>query len=284
MESIDFGAIISRMEEELQELEDKTENSLVRIISAVNLCASTYNQLRRLVLKHGFSTLDEEVNFFKVIKPHVYGKLLYYLEIYFIEAKRPVANLPLQREYFAGIQKKIQVFFEQYREFYFYYRSGSNLMDKLYFVRGQSDALLAEINTQVITYPEYNTSHDYVLSKFKAFEMVLQYIDQQIRELIRKEAESDKSQAAVIETGLFWTDNKVALVELVYALHRSGAINKGKLEIKQLSEVFETIFNIELGDLYRAFLEIRNRKKDRTKFIEVLKAALVKRMDDADNL
>ena len=284
MESIDFGAIISRMEEGLRELEGKTENSLVRIISAVNLCASTYNQLRRLVLKHGFSTLDAEVNFFKVIKPHVYGKLLYYLEIYFIEAKRPVANLPLQREYFAGIQKRIQVFFEQYREFYFYYRSGSNLMDKLYFVRGQSDAFLAEINTRVITYPEYNTSHDYVLSKFKAFEMVLQYIDQQIRELIRKEAESDKSQAAVIETGLFWTDNKVALVELVYALHSSGAINKGKLEIKQLSEVFETIFNIELGDLYRAFLEIRNRKKDRTKFIEVLKAALVKRMDDADNL
>ncbi len=282
MESIDFSSIICRMEEKLREL-DGEEDFRVRSISAVNICASTYNQLRKLVLKHGFNTMEEEVSFFKLIKPHVYGKLLYYLEIYFMEYRRPVANLPLQREYYAGIQKEIQVFFDLHREFYFYYRSGSSLMDNLYFARGQSDTYLTLANTRAITYPEYNTSHDYLLSKFKAFEMVLAYIDQQLRELIRKDTVPDKTPMAVLETGLTWTDNKVALIELIYALHSSGAVNNGKLEIRQLSEVFEMIFKVELGDLYRVFLEIRNRKKERVKFIETLKASLIKRMDDTDN-
>ena len=284
MESIDFNAIICSMEEKLRELDGEKEDFRVRIISAVNICASTYNQLRKLVVKHGFNTMDEEISFFKLIKPHVYGKLLYYLEIYYIEGKRPVANLPLQREYFARIQKNIEVFFDLHREFYFYYRSGSSLMDNLYFARGQSDTYLTAINTRVITYPEYNTSHDYVLSKFKAFEMVLVFIEQQTRELIRKDAAPDTSPIAVLDTGLSWTENKVALIELIYALQSSGAVNNGRLEIKQLSEVFEKIFNVELGDLYRVFLEIRNRKKDRTKFIEILKASLIKRMDATDNL
>jgi len=282
MENSEFRVIICRMEEKLRLLDEHNENFQDRNIAAINLCVSTYNELREFVLKKGLNTQADEIYFFKVVKPHVYGKLLYHLEVYYIEAKRPVVNLSIQQEYFAGIQKKIHAFFDEHREFYSYYRSGSSLFDNHFFVRGQTDAFLAAINTRVITYPEFNTSHDYVLSKIKAFEMVLQYIDHEIKNLIRIGAETDKIQKVGIETVLFWTENKVSLIELIYALHSSKAINKGKFDIKNLSTIFEKIFHIELGDIYRSFTEMRLRKKERTKFLDFLRDRLLNKMDEDD--
>ena len=44
----------------------------------------------------------------------------------------------------------------------------------------------------------------------------------------------------------------------------------------------ETLFNIEIGDFYRIFLEIRNRKKSRTQFLDKLKDKIIKMMDELD--
>jgi hypothetical protein len=53
--------------------------------------------------------------------------------------------------------------------------------------------------------------------------------------------------------------------------------------LKVLALVFEKIFNIELGDIYRIFLEIRGRKGERTTYLNRLVVALNKRMNDADS-
>ena len=87
----------------------------------------------------------------------------------------------------------------------------------------------------------------------------------------------------IAESRLFWTDSKAALTELIYAIHSSGSINKGVFEIRELAGLFERIFHIELGDLYRTYIEIRYRKKERTKFIDSLKESLIQRMDEADH-
>ena len=46
--------------------------------------------------------------------------------------------------------------------------------------------------------------------------------------------------------------------------------------------MYETMFNIQLGDYYRSFLEIRQRKIHLTKFIDRLKESLLKRMEESD--
>jgi len=68
---------------------------------------------------------------------------------------------------------------------------------------------------------------------------------------------------------LHWTGSKIALVELIYALQASGCINHGHAGIKDLKEIFEKVFEIELGDCYRLFLEIKIRNHT-TKFIDQL--------------
>ena len=44
----------------------------------------------------------------------------------------------------------------------------------------------------------------------------------------------------------------------------------------------ETLFDIEIGDFYRIFLEIRNRKKSRTQFLDKLKEKITQMMDELD--
>jgi len=81
---------------------------------------------------------------------------------------------------------------------------------------------------------------------------------------------------------LNWTESKAALVELIYALHSSHSINDGRVDIKTIAELFETIFSIELGDVYHTFSEVRNRKIEQTKFIDLLKDSLLSKMKEID--
>jgi len=72
------------------------------------------------------------------------------------------------------------------------------------------------------------------------------------------------------------------LIELIYAIHSIGAFNRGTTDIKVLAAAFEQAFHIDLGDIYRTYVEIRARKKERTKFIDYMKESLIHRMDETD--
>jgi hypothetical protein len=89
---------------------------------------------------------------------------------------------------------------------------------------------------------------------------------------IRK-AESNTSDVSF--NTLQWTAQKVALVELIYALHAAGVFNYGKTDVKQIVNCFETMFSIDLGNYARVFSEIRIRKKAPTNFIDHLRERLV---------
>lgn len=84
------------------------------------------------------------------------------------------------------------------------------------------------------------------------------------------------------QSRLFWTANKTDLIELIYALQSSGAINSGTADIKEMATACELLFNIDLGDYYRTYLEIRSRKTNQTKFLDKMKDSLVTRMESAD--
>ena len=41
---------------------------------------------------------------------------------------------------------------------------------------------------------------------------------------------------------IFWTESKNSLIELIYALHVSGAISHGKTGIRKISSVLQVLF------------------------------------------
>jgi hypothetical protein len=78
---------------------------------------------------------------------------------------------------------------------------------------------------------------------------------------------------------LDWTTSKTDLVELMNALVAAKAINHGDVEMKKIADAFEELFQIDLGDFYRSFTELKNRSNP-VKFLEKLSDALMFKIDN----
>lgn len=108
--------------------------------------------------------------------------------------------------------------------------------------------------------------------------------------LARYVAEGKQPDVEIIEQSPFffpkarltWTGSKVDLVELIYAWETASCFNHGHANIKEIVVYIEIVFNIDLGDYYHTFLEMRNRIK-RTAFLDKLLKVLNDRMDEVDS-
>lgn len=69
---------------------------------------------------------------------------------------------------------------------------------------------------------------------------------------------------------MVWTAPKTALIELIYALYSSGALNHGAVDINTITSSFEDFFNVKLDNVYKTYNEIKERKSSKTKFLEEL--------------
>lgn len=78
-----------------------------------------------------------------------------------------------------------------------------------------------------------------------------------------------------------WTGNKIDLVELIYAWEEVGCFNHGNVNVKEIVAYIEVVFNIDLGDYYGTFKEMRNRV-NRTAFLDKLIKFLNDRMNEVD--
>ena len=92
----------------------------------------------------------------------------------------------------------------------------------------------------------------------------------------------EEKQTIATKTPIRFTGKKNALIELGYALVSSGDINHGNIEIKEFMEYLSSVFNIDLGDYYDAYIAMKERK-DQTAYLNLLAEKLSKRMREDDN-
>lgn len=142
--------------------------------------------------------------------------------------------------------------------------------DLKYFIRNQFTVPVNSLGREVLHDPSFSTFHSLLLEKIITNELIENFLNRTSEESVHQ------------PSTLTWTANKTALIELVYALHYSQAVNGGELGIKLLAELFEEIFNISLGNVYRAFHEIKNRNEP-TLFIDFLKEELLNKVYSDDS-
>jgi len=107
-----------------------------------------------------------------------------------------------------------------------------------------------------------------------AYDRLIEYLQQEIEEIENRNGMESMMQTNQINSKLFWTGSKTNLIELIYALQSRGTINSGTADIKEIALMCEQVFNIELGNYYHTFIEIRSRKSNRTKLLDNLKESL----------
>ena len=93
---------------------------------------------------------------------------------------------------------------------------------------------------------------------------------------------TDQKRVTAGRSKIKWTGKLIWLVELTYALHTSGVINDGAIDIKGIIKLFENTFDVELKNFYNTFKDLRGLKKDRMPFLTKLRENLNKRMDELD--
>lgn len=273
-------SLLSDLEDQLKSIHLETENLIQASEQATTSIVIVLEKLKSFFIKYKLPNKKEEIEFFRDIKPKFTGKLIYYNEIYSIEINRPLGAQKTIRKYYKAELLKLKVFFNQNQEFYRYYRTGNNCLDTKYFMRINYDLKLMLDNFYFQVDHSFATSHDYKVARIVANDSIKIFLEEQIAKLERKAI--NRNSPSPFPKGPKWTGSKVELVELIYALHTEGVFNNGATGLKEITTFFESAFNIDLGQFNRVFLEIRNRKSERTKFLNTLKNKLIIRMDEAD--
>lgn len=274
-----YEKALYNLDQELTSITLDSDDKFEANENAINTCKMMINNIRTHFKTNQPNSIQEEICFFKNIKPRFISRLIYHLKIYNIETKRPNGSIKIKRKYFQLELKKLKNFFDENLDFYRYFRTGSTYLDHKYFVRGKNDIRL---NSDPMVHEldaTFSTSHDYKISSILANDRLQVYLEKELMKLDFGSTPRNPTHNSA--KSLKWTTSKVALIELLYALYASRVINNGRADIKTIAAHFEKTFDIELGDYYRTYLELRQRNNP-TKFLDAIKDNLLNKIEEDD--
>lgn len=255
-----INQLLAQIDLEIDEIDlygyDIIETSLSMVHRLRNILIDLKNQLQTYV----FASKEEEISFFKNQKPELLGRLLYFYKIYRIETQCPTGSNEVIKHHINMELDSLTYFFNRNLNFYQYYRSNSTIYDEYYFIRGKTDIRLCIDSAQFDKDPNFSTGYDYKVAKILANEMLRIYLNKKLQKL-ENESYIEKQQHSInSKTPVRFTGKKAALIELGYALVSSGDINHGNIEIKEFMNFLSSMFNIDLGGYYDAYIAMKERR------------------------
>ncbi|MDD3039503.1 RteC domain-containing protein [Bacteroides sp.] len=269
--------ILQEIESEINSFDLYGYDIISNSLKMIDIIQKHIDQLRERVIVYEFGSQEEEIIFFKELKPQILSKQLYFNKIYCIESKFPTGSNEAAKKYLNDQLHSLEYYFNRHLDFHQYYRSGSTVYDKYYFVRGDVDPKLCTDSSRFNSDLKFSTVYDFKVAKIIANEMLRIYLNRRLK-MIEDPAlftETKKGRRT-------WTGQKNALIELGYSLYASGDIDHGNIDVKEIMDTLGEAFNVDLGEYYRTYIALRSRKKDQTAYLNSLIEKLKKKMDEDD--
>lgn len=276
--------LITDLEHNLTILENQIQNLHALSEQSIILCKKALEQLKNEVCNHTFDNVNEEIEFFKVIKPKVLSYWMFYVRRLKIESKRSEVGKKEQIRHLKKHIAKIQSYFNSNLEFYHYYKSNATHLDEQFFLRANKNTRFNIETFHFYTDEQFSTSHDTTVATIMAYTKLIEYLKNEINKLNKHHHMQTISPFQKEETKFNWTGTQTELVELSYALCMSGRINNGNVVKKEFTMALQQLLNIEGGNCHNTFSEIRTRKSSPTIFLDILTETLNKYMKDLDDL
>ena len=273
--------ILAKIDAEIRLRDCGVNSTMDNALYMVRFIAPMYEQLREMIISYSFPSVEDEIYFFKELKPEILSKYIYFNKVYNIELKCPDGSNDCIREYLSAELDKLTYFFRNNIEFYQYIRSQSTHLDNFYFTRKSigTSTIPSFESFQYDADPLFSTGYDYKVAKILCNKYLKVYLENRIANL-NNNVEHKIVKGSKYRTICF-TGKKNALIELGYALVSSGDINHGNIEIKEFMEYLSSIFSIDLGGYYDAYIAMKERK-DQTSYLNRLIEQLTKRMKEDD--
>ena len=266
------STLYDKMDKILSEINSTETNVIQRFKASSSATLQVMSTLKEYVIDYKFTDKADEINFFKNIKPRFLSKLFYFRKVFEMQSRLPLGSTEDEKNFYLKELKKISEYEIENKEFLSYYRANSTVFDEVYFMRKEPDSWLLLNFDNFETDLRFTTFYDLKISKILAFESLSEFIKDSINKLQASNEFQRNRNPDILK--LKWTASKVSLIELMYALQSSGSCNNGSTDLKNLATNFENLFNIDLGNYYRVFQEIRIRKESRTTFLDQLKDQL----------
>lgn len=259
------------IEKKLKKIESADLNILKKSLEASLVLGDAFQKMKEFISTYTFRDEAEEIEFFKVTKPRLFYRLIYYRKIYNIEMNRPV-GVESQRAYLIDEIKAINRYNAKRSDFVRYYRSGLTHMDSMYYLRGSIDTALYLESFHHERDPSFSTNCDFKVARILANEFLIQYLTKELEVFEQRQVEQSLPRVR-----LTWNGTKTELVEQIFAWDSRKVF--GNIPLTRLAEYIQTVFNIELDKNFsRTFGDMRIRNRQ-TPFLDGLKEALLKRMN-----
>ena len=257
---------------------DRDENSILRKAElSVYQADDALKKLKELVRENDFGNQNEEILFFKEIKPSICSRLISSLKVFETESRLQAGTSHFQRKYLKKVLEEAECFYIENFEFCQYYRNGKTSLDDKFFVRGKAGI---RVNLDPLIYewdPEFSTSYDLKVAQIMANDQLIVYLKKRMDSLGSK-----RDSGEIRLTGQYaWTGSKASLIELIYGLYACCSINKGNIHIIEIARLFETVFQVDLGDFYHSYVLLKSRKNP-TKFLDLMKRSFLRFMEEND--
>lgn len=237
-----------------------------------------YRELQSFEETYRFKNEQEEIRYFKHLKPQILSELMYCNKITKMIHFSQLQCIEISEKHLNYELKKVSDFYETHIDFISYMNSDLTFSDESLFLRKNANVsavpsylLLREDAKQI-------TNGGHLVVKLLLNTKLYNFIQNKLN------GEPVNKNGKTIKSGFNWTAPKSALIEVIYGLILQGAVNKGEVEIKQLTKAFELFFDVQLGDPYRQFISIKQRKKTTAIFLESLANSLIQHMNENDEM
>lgn len=262
----------NEVKNEIQEIEETFLNKYTAYLEVIKYCRNILEKYRKEIYLNGFPDTPAEILFFKVQKQIPLTYLIYYSNLYSYLNNFPKGGKKFQESFIELEINRLNIFFQHESEFSTYMELNQNHLDEFYFTRKFNFSMPPK-TYQFYTDSNYNTSHDLVLAELNANKFYLKYLQQQWEGM-----NNSLGDSLAKATKLQWTESKAALIELIYALHEQKAFNGGKVDLKDIANFFQNVYEFDKADMYRTFTELKSRKKSQTQFLDELSCNLSSKM------
>jgi hypothetical protein len=263
---VNYINYFNEFEREYEVLKNTSEDVLTVSLEIIHYIEKKLKEMFNWLKKHVFKTLQEEIYFFKELKPRMVSKLLYYKELFNVESSLPPSKKNKRKHYEEWLAK-IHQYGLNNREFYQYYRSRTTVKDEDLFVRRSYKNIFRDDCCLINYDSKLCTSHDYNVAIIIANDMLTSYLENKLDEL-----NGTRTAYSTMNNKITWTGTKIEMAEMIYGLHYKQMLNNGNIDIKEIARGFSIAFNIDFDEkaLYRCLQDIKKREPLNAIFLQDL--------------
>ena len=269
--------LYSSLQEKLVDISQQEKSAVHHAKKSLLQVKAALDQIKDYLKAHPFRDKEEEAQFNKNIQPRFETLNFYFKEIIWIESNIPIGDTFELTAYYRREMEFIRHFLIRHAAQYHCFKWESMELDDSHL---PDDCREIAPHLLLSGQDNFTVTDSGLSARFITYEKLQKYLLDRLTSLEEVEMASFRTRKGI---KLKWTGEACNLVELAYGIYETKQINYGQVTISDIVQCLEQTFQVNLRGGYRAFVDIRRRKRiSYTHYLEQMQDAVRQRIDDAD--